>query len=67
MMVMNNELREMAFQQAPLNELRKAARAFGMHTLLDDGLAKAMQGITSLDDVLAHATREISIAMTSMA
>jgi len=67
MMRMNNELREMAFQQAPLNELRKAARAFGMHTLLDDGLAKAMQGVTSIEDVLAHATREISMAMTSLA
>jgi len=64
-MVMNNELREMAFQQAPLNELRKAAIAFGMHTLLDDGLAKAMQGVTSLDDVLATATREVNIALTA--
>ncbi|HOI54992.1 MAG TPA: ATPase, T2SS/T4P/T4SS family [Phycisphaerae bacterium] len=64
-MVMNNELREMAFQQAPLNELRKAAIAFGMHTLLDDGLAKAMQGVTALEDILATATREVSMALTA--
>jgi type IV pilus assembly protein PilB len=63
-MVMNNELREMAFQQRPLNELRKAARAFGMHTLLDDALAKAMSGITSLSEVMAQSTQEIAMAMS---
>ena len=62
-MVMNNELREMAFQQRPLNELRKGARAFGMRTLMDDGLAKAMSGVTSLEEVLGHATRDIGAAL----
>ena len=66
-MVMNNELREMAFEQRPLNELRKAARAFGMHTLMQDGLDKAAAGITSLDEVVAHASREITTAIDATA
>ena len=65
-MMMNNELREMAFEQRPLNELRKAARAFGMHTVVEDGLDKAMAGTTSMEEVIAHATQEISMALNAM-
>ncbi len=64
-MAMNNDLREMAFQRRPLQELRKAAIGFGMHTLLDDGLAKAMAGITPLSAVLAQAAREVAMALPS--
>ncbi len=65
-MVMNNELREMAFEQKPLNELRKAARALGMHTLVEDGLAKAVAGTTSVDEVIGHATREVALTMAGI-
>jgi type IV pilus assembly protein PilB len=65
-MVMNNEMREMAFEQRPLNELRKASKAFGMKALMYDGLEKAMAGRTGLEEVLAHATQEIGIAMEQM-
>jgi type IV pilus assembly protein PilB len=64
-MVMNNQLREMSFQRRPLNELRKAAKAFGMHSLLDDGLAKAMAGTTSLNEVIAHGAKEAGMSLTS--
>ena len=57
-MVMNPEIREMAFKHRPLNELRQAARALGMRPLLEDGLIKVMRGITTLDEVLARAQRE---------
>jgi type IV pilus assembly protein PilB len=57
-LVMNAEIREMAFKHRPLNEIRQAARALGMRGLLEDGLIKVMKGITTLDEVLARAARE---------
>lgn len=60
-MEMTSQLRELAFEQKPLSELRKAARALGMRTLLEDGLGKAMSGLIGLDEVLSHAAKEISL------
>ncbi len=54
-MVMNSRLREMAFQKATTDSLREQARRDGMHTLLDDGLRKVLDGWTTLDEVLAEA------------
>ena len=47
MMVMNNEVRELAFKRAPSNVIRKAARASGMKSLLDDGKVKILAGIST--------------------
>jgi type IV pilus assembly protein PilB len=57
-MVMNAELRELAFKHRPLNEIQRAARALGMRVLLEDGLIKLMKGLTTLDEVLSRAQRE---------
>jgi type IV pilus assembly protein PilB len=62
LMVMGAELKEMAFQRKPLNELRQASRTLGMQTLLEDGLSKMMRGTTTLDEVLARAQREVTFA-----
>jgi len=51
MLEMNNELRELAFERAPSGELRKAARASGMRTLLEDGKLKVFNGVTTLEEV----------------
>jgi type IV pilus assembly protein PilB len=51
MMQMNTEVRELAFARAPANELRKAARASGMRTLLEDGKIKIFKGITTAEEV----------------
>lgn len=58
LMVMNAELRELAFKHRPLNEIRQAARVLGMRSLMEDGLIKVMNGTTTLDEVLASAQRE---------
>ncbi len=50
---MNGALRELTFKGAPTQDLRKAARATGMRTLLEDGVNKALKGITTLDEVLS--------------
>jgi len=57
-MVLNTELRELAFKHRPLSEMRQAARLLGMRTLLEDGLIKIMRGITTLDEVLGMAAKE---------
>jgi type IV pilus assembly protein PilB len=51
MMELNNQIRELAFARAPASELRKAARASGMKTLLDDGKRKVFRGITTPEEV----------------
>jgi type IV pilus assembly protein PilB len=50
---MNSAIREATFAQAPAQELRRKARATGMRTLLDDGIARAIKGQTTLEEVLA--------------
>jgi type IV pilus assembly protein PilB len=51
MLEMNNELRDLAFARAPAGELRKAAIATGMRTLLADGRIKVFKGITTPAEV----------------
>lgn len=51
LMEMNNRLRELAFARAPASELRRAARAAGMKTLLMDGRIKVFKGITTPEEV----------------
>ncbi|MDD5135225.1 MAG: ATPase, T2SS/T4P/T4SS family [Phycisphaerae bacterium] len=55
---MNNELRELAFARAPTIELRKAAKASGMRSLLDDGREKVFKGITTAEEVAKHSQAE---------
>jgi len=45
----------LVLQRTPLPELREAARGEGMRLLIDSGLEKAKQGITSLEAVLTVA------------
>jgi len=51
MLQMNTEVRELAFARAPASELRKAAVASGMRTLLEDGKNKIFKGTTTLEEV----------------
>ncbi len=58
MMVLNTELREMAFTRTPANIMRRAARAGGMRTLEDDGIQKALNGLTTIEEVIRTTARE---------
>lgn len=51
--VVDPEIERMVHDHAGLGALRKFARGRGMRTLRDDGLRKAAQGVTTLDEVLA--------------
>ena len=44
---MNHQIRELAFNKAPTQELRKAAIASGMKSLVMDGRDKVFQGVTT--------------------
>jgi type IV pilus assembly protein PilB len=54
-MVMNARLREMCFNKATTDALRDQARRDGMHTLLEDGLRKVLDGWTTLEEVMGEA------------
>jgi type IV pilus assembly protein PilB len=52
LMEMNPELRNLTFAKAPTGEIREKARSYGMLTLMEDGLRKVIQGVTTIDEVL---------------
>jgi type IV pilus assembly protein PilB len=52
LLVLTDEIRSLILSKAPSGEIESAAVAAGMHRLLDDGLDKVRQGITSMAEVL---------------
>ncbi|MBN2842009.1 MAG: Flp pilus assembly complex ATPase component TadA, partial [Sedimentisphaerales bacterium] len=58
MMVMNAQIREMAFNRAPSNKIKQIAMAAGMLPLVEDGKEKALQGITTVEEIARHAQVE---------
>ncbi len=57
LMMMTPRIRELSFQGASTQEIRKAAVAQGMNTLYQDGLRKVLKGITTLEEVFRVAKR----------
>lgn len=51
LMSMNSTLREMTFRSEPAQAIRRQARLFGMKTLVEDALTKALMGKTTLMEV----------------
>jgi type IV pilus assembly protein PilB len=58
MMQMTNEIRELAFDRAPTNKIRKAALAAGMKSLLQDGRLKILSGVTTAEEIVKVAQVE---------
>jgi type IV pilus assembly protein PilB len=67
MLEMNNEIRELAFHQAPTSELRRAARASGMRNLLEDGKLKIVRGVTTPDELVRITQAEGIVAEEPLA
>jgi type IV pilus assembly protein PilB len=59
MMQMNSEIRELAFQRAPLGRIRDAGIRSGMTTLLSDGKIKILNGTTTPEEVARFAQAEL--------
>ncbi|HVU86633.1 MAG TPA: ATPase, T2SS/T4P/T4SS family [Pirellulales bacterium] len=57
LLLMKSKIRELAFKGVSTQELRKVAMANGMKTLYQDGMIKAMKGITSIEEVFRVAKR----------
>ena len=57
LLVNNDELKLTIMRKAPVEEVRNAAIAGGMTTLLQDGIEKAMAGKTDIKQILAVCSR----------
>ncbi|HUT90925.1 MAG TPA: GspE/PulE family protein [Thermoguttaceae bacterium] len=51
LMLMSSKLRELTFAEAPTGDIRRTAQSEGMKTIYQDGLSKAMSGVTTLDEL----------------
>ena len=60
LMLMSSRIRELTYQGASTQDLRKAAVGQGMHTLYQDGINKVLRGVTTLDEVFRVAKRSDS-------
>jgi type IV pilus assembly protein PilB len=58
MMIMNNELRTLAFERSATNKIRQAALRSGMKSLLMDGRLKVLSGATTAEEVVKVAQVE---------
>ncbi|QGZ42758.1 general secretion pathway protein E/type IV pilus assembly protein PilB [Pseudoduganella flava] len=48
---MNADLDELVARRAAVRELREAARAAGFRSLVDDGMRRVLQGVTTLEEI----------------
>ena len=62
LLVVTDEVRDLISRRAQDHEIRRAARTAGMRMLLEDGISKAAQGLTTLDEVLRVAVMDGSVA-----
>jgi type IV pilus assembly protein PilB len=67
MLKLNAALREMIFKREPIPAIRRRARSLGMRTLLEDGVRKALGGITTLEEVLNACHHELETDVGSEA
>jgi general secretion pathway protein E len=51
-LTMNDALRRLLMQRADASDIERAARQGGMHTMYEDGLRKALAGLTTIEEVL---------------
>ena len=52
LMTMSSHVRDMTFKGEATQNIRRVARKQGMRTLFEDGMIKALKGVTTLDEVL---------------
>jgi general secretion pathway protein E len=56
LMAMNDAVRAKVLERAEANEIEKTALETGMRSMFEDGIRKALAGVTSIEEVL-RATR----------
>lgn len=60
LMIMSNQVREMSFKGESTMAIRKVARKQGMRTLFEDGVIKAIKGVTTLEEVLRVTQHDVA-------
>lgn len=58
LLMVDDDIRHLTIKNADLNHIRKVARRQGMKTLLEDGAAKALAGITTMNEIF-RVTQEV--------
>jgi general secretion pathway protein E len=51
-LTMSDPLRRLVMQRADAGEIERQARSEGMRTMYEDGIAKAVSGVTTLEEVM---------------
>jgi type II secretory ATPase GspE/PulE/Tfp pilus assembly ATPase PilB-like protein len=59
LLVVDPELIRLIARRATLLEIREAAAKAGMKTMYDDGIKKALEGLTTIEEVLANARHNV--------
>jgi type IV pilus assembly protein PilB len=57
LMMMSGKIRELAFEGASTQDIRKAAISNGMTTLYTDGINKVLRGVTTLEEIFRVAKK----------
>jgi general secretion pathway protein E len=57
-LVMDDDIRRMVLNHADGGEIQMQARKAGMKTMYEDGLLKALQGVTTLEEVMRVAEED---------
>jgi type IV pilus assembly protein PilB len=58
LLVVTDEIRDLISRRAPEHEIRAEARRAGMRSLMEDGIEKAAQGATTLEELVRVAPRD---------
>jgi type II secretory ATPase GspE/PulE/Tfp pilus assembly ATPase PilB-like protein len=58
-MEMTDDIERLAMERADTSQIRKQAVKDGMTLLLQDGIRKIKEGVTTIEEVLAVATIEV--------
>ena len=58
LMEMNSVMRDMVFKKEPVMKIKEQARLSGMVTLLEDGVRKILDGLTTPDEIISITHRE---------
>ena len=59
LMIMSSAIREASFKGEPTQVIRKLARKEGMRTLFEDGMIKAIKGLTTIDEVVRITKQDV--------
>lgn len=64
LLVMNDEIESLAVSRRPASEIQTAAIKSGMLTMKQDGILKALDGLTTIDEILM-ATGEVGVGQVA--